>query len=148
METVNIVGVEGPNTYGWFTVELSDGREAGTKDKKVAELAAQFAGQAVGADITVKPSKDGDFENVYINKVEPQLGVNDGDTPTAPTPTAIKPSQADRKQADIAAQWAVGRAVEALVGGTLDELLDTDTVQKLTLAATNLLALRDQIASQ
>lgn len=139
--------MDGPNQRGWFNVQLEDGRTATTKDKKLADTAFQSRGNAIKADITEK--QNGDFLNIYLNKVE-TTGNGNGATAT-PAPTAeIPPSRDGERQNVIAAQWAFGRAVEALAASSktpLDDLLDTDTFAKVETVAASLLAASRKLAT-
>lgn len=133
METLTINDVNGPNDRGWYDVELSDGRTATTKDKKLADVAFQARGTLVKAEVTQKPASNPKFpDNIYLNKIEVLGGADDGAVATAaPAPAAsIPPSKQQETQERIARQWAYGRAVEILVAqGVSDPLSDKDKTQ-------------------
>ena len=133
-ETVNVKSVQ--QNGAWFEIDLEDGRKVSTKSQKLAEAANANRGAEVEADITTQ--QKGNFTNHYVNMI---AGVKDGfkkATKKAATnggTSTATPMTDDRSNA-IQHQWAMGRAVELLVGSDAEYTFPLDDATRDQLIAT------------
>ena len=135
-EKITVVGVDGPNSNGWYEAELEDGRKVSTKDEEVAKEAFQSRGSEV--DAIISSSTKGKFTNVYLNQINgvgnarpPRKTVSA--TPSSPARSGGRtPAENDR----IARQWALGRSVELLVGSGAEFAFPLDDATKKQLTDT------------
>lgn len=147
METVTIEKVQ-ENERGWTEVTTAEYDEPlVTKESKLAKAAKGLAGQKAKVDVNVK--ENGNFTNRYLNGIEPAEGSTVDETAAA-APTPTRKDDREETQKRIAAQWAIGRAVElhAASGGTLETILDGDTFAAVQTVAESLLKASQALADK
>ena len=118
--TVVVKDVE-PTTNGWKKITFEDGTDASTKSQAVADAA--FAARGSEVEAVIGTVVNGKYTNRYLNEI---AGVSDGGGPRRGSGSARKeaaPSGGGRsagEQNTIGNQWAVGRAVELLIGSGVE----------------------------
>lgn len=110
-ETVVIDRVE--QDGAWHRVYFDgDPDAASTKDANLAKIAMSHRGQEV--EVVVNTTQKGKYTNKYLNGIagEVEKRASNGSTSAAPAPRRGGGRNDDARQAQISAQWAVGRALE------------------------------------
>lgn len=143
METVTVKDVE-KNSAGWYEITLeNDDRTVSTKNQKLADAAFASRGTPVEAEINSR--KNGSFENHYLNKFgdvsDTRAGGNGGGRPRSGG------GKSPQEQNTIAQQWAIGRAVELLLGSeeAIAFPLNDEQLSALQMTAQSLFTLRGKI---
>lgn len=116
---VTVKDVSEPNSNGFREITFEDAEPASTKSDAVAEAAFQSRGTKVEA--VIAETKRGKFTNRYLNAI---AGVDDGGGPkrgngsraSSTTGRRSGGGRSPEEQDRIARQWAIGRAVELLIG--------------------------------
>ena len=115
METVKIADVK-KNARDWYEISLDgDDRVLATKDSKLADV----ANASIGADVevVVNSRPNGNYTNHYLQEIG---GVKETRSPRAAGSASRPAGKSPEVQADIAKQWALGRAVETLMASSED----------------------------
>lgn len=111
METVTPVDVVQKDS-GWYDIQVEDGRTLSTKSRQFSDVMFAKIGEEVSVEVNTR--KNGSFTNHYLNKVEGVAEERRSAGTGRKRSSGGGPSEAERADRDkrIAAQWALGRAVE------------------------------------
>lgn len=115
-ETVVVESVNDKRN-GWYEVSLADGRVVSTNSAEIAGI----AGTVEGTEAEVKlsdPLVRGKFTTIYLNEINgvKGRGGGGGSSPRASSGSPAPRGDDAERQKKISRQWAMGRAVELLLG--------------------------------
>jgi hypothetical protein len=144
MEQVTPVDVVQKDT-GWYEIALEDGRNLSTKSRQLSDVMFQKVGSEVGVEVNTVVN--GKFTNHYLNKIEgvvEERSSKRGGASRGAGRASGGGGRSPEQGKQIAAQWAVGRAVELYCAD--HPLLSGDAdLAKIAETAKQLLATRDSL---